>query len=247
MARKQKPPDAPPSKAYLLSFGDTMTALLAFFIVLNSLAKEQTGANMHTGTGSFVNAFSKSGTAGMMPGNRSANAFQKKHHAPIYALAENLDKNEGNVGPDNKKARDRIVDADKARFQKFLEQMDKDHGLESKPPTVNQVAFDSFVPFNRQTGAMSDHAIQLAAEIIPKLRNSSARLDIVVWATVPSKSVIDRQMKQVVDVKKEIGEKFWLKENEQRRIRYAIKPWLFSDAKRPIVSFVFSETKDAAN
>ena len=52
MARKKKLPE-PPSKAYLISFGDTMTALLAFFIVLNSLAQEQTGAKLHAGTGSL--------------------------------------------------------------------------------------------------------------------------------------------------------------------------------------------------
>ena len=71
MSRKQKPPPSKPSKAYLVSFGDTMTALLAFFIVLNSFAKDQTGANMHSGTGSFVNAMSTSGLPGHYPGDRS--------------------------------------------------------------------------------------------------------------------------------------------------------------------------------
>ena len=52
MARKQKAPGAGPNMAYLMSFGDTMTTLLAFFIVLNSLAKEQTGAKLYAGTGS---------------------------------------------------------------------------------------------------------------------------------------------------------------------------------------------------
>ena len=54
MAKKQKRVPSGPSNAYLVSFGDTMTALLAFFIVLNSLATEQTGANLYSGTGSFV-------------------------------------------------------------------------------------------------------------------------------------------------------------------------------------------------
>ena len=64
MVKKKKTPPAAPSKAYLISFGDTMTALLAFFIVINSLAREQTGANLYTGTGSFVNAMNASGLPG---------------------------------------------------------------------------------------------------------------------------------------------------------------------------------------
>jgi flagellar motor protein MotB len=52
--RRKKPDDGGPSKAYMLSFGNMMTAQLAFFIVLNSLAQDQTGANLHAGTGSFV-------------------------------------------------------------------------------------------------------------------------------------------------------------------------------------------------
>ncbi|MCA9059275.1 MAG: hypothetical protein KDA85_12285, partial [Planctomycetaceae bacterium] len=40
MGKRCTCPSFGPSQAYLLSFGDTMTALLAFFIVLNSLAKE---------------------------------------------------------------------------------------------------------------------------------------------------------------------------------------------------------------
>ena len=72
MAKKKKLEPSVPSKAYLVSFGDTMTALLAFFIVLNSLAKEQTGANMYSGTGSFVSAFSNSGLPGDLFGESLA-------------------------------------------------------------------------------------------------------------------------------------------------------------------------------
>ena len=145
MARKQKEPEAGPSKAYLVSFGDTMTALLAFFIVLNSLSKEQTGANMYAGTGSFVNAFSRSGLPGQLPGNRSSDMIQQREHQPIYALRENLDRNtQGNVGPDDTDNKDRILDRDKENFQKFLTDIEKKFGLDSNPPISNIVAFDSF-------------------------------------------------------------------------------------------------------
>ena len=41
-----------------------MTALLAFFIALNSLAHEQTGAHLYAGTGAFIRAFSSEGHVG---------------------------------------------------------------------------------------------------------------------------------------------------------------------------------------
>ena len=92
MSGRKKRESSAPSKAYLVSFGDTMTALLAFFIVLNSLAKEQTGANMHSGTGSFVNAFSSTGLPGHLSGSRSSDVIQQEAQKPIYAIAKNMDK-----------------------------------------------------------------------------------------------------------------------------------------------------------
>ena len=83
MARKPKPPDKPPSKAYLVSFGDTMTTLLAFFIVLNSLADEQTGANLHAGTGSFIQALESGGLGGGTMA-KSRRAFQQGEAAPKF-------------------------------------------------------------------------------------------------------------------------------------------------------------------
>lgn len=240
MARKQKAPEGGPSKAYLVSFGDTMTALLAFFIVLNSLATEQTGAKMYSGTGSFVNAFSKSGTPGKLTGNRSTDMIQRTSHAPIYALRENLDKNENpeKVGPDDTDENDQVKDRAKEKFQKFLSKIEKHFGLTTKPPISQQVVFDSFVPFNRKTGRLSEHAIQLAAEMIPKLRKPNVKLEVVIWVKMPSKKEIDRTLEKSLAVKEELETMFWIKGKNENRIRYSAKPWLFSDAKRPIMSFV---------
>jgi flagellar motor protein MotB len=245
MARKQKPIDAGPSKAYLVSFGDTMTALLAFFIVLNSLAKDQTGANMYAGTGSFVNAFAKSGTPGGMPGNRSSDMIQQAHQAPIYALAKNLEKNEseGSIGPDDTQDKDRVLDREKEEFQKFLSKVESNYGLESKPSTVNQVVFDSFDFFDKKDGSLSEHAIKLAAEMIPKLRKSNSTMETIVWAAMPSRAEIQRKLSKSHQVKTEIESLFWLKPNMKSRMSFTVKPWLFKDAKRPVISFVISETR----
>lgn len=245
MAKKKKAPDAGPSKAYLVSFGDTMTALLAFFIVLNSLATEQTGAKMHAGTGSFVTAFSNSGTPGPHQGNRSADMYQAKELAPIYALPENMDKNsgEGDVGPDDTFKRDQIKDRNRDDFQRFLTKIDREFGLETESPIIDQVVFDSFTSFKKKPWGLSDHAIQLASEMIPRLRKEDYKLEVIIWTTVPGKVTIDKTLLQSINVKMEIENKFWLKPEERKKIRYGVKPWLFSDAKRPTMSFILSKSR----
>lgn len=242
MAKKKKAPDAGPSKAYLVSFGDTMTALLAFFIVLNSLANEQTGAKMHAGTGSFVRSFSKSGAPGSHSGNRSRDMIQATAQAPIYALAENLDKNtRDNVGPDDTYKKDRIFNREKENFQKFLTRIDREYGLETHPPILDQTVFDTFSSFKKNPWGMSDHARQLTNELVQKVRNEEYRLEIIVWTPIPGKATIDRTLIQSMNIQTEVENLKWLRPEERRKIRYVVKPWLFSDAKRPTMSFVLSK------
>lgn len=246
MGKKQKAPPSAPSKAYLVSFGDTMTALLAFFIVINSMAKEQTGANLYSGTGSFVSALESIGIAGTSPSPNSKYVIQKSAPSPLYALAENLDKNpdqEGSIGPDDEDDNERKIDRDSENFQRFLNEVDRQFGLKRKKPLVDQVVFDSFELFKEEDGLLSDHAIQLGAEIFPTLRNDKKSVEIIVWATMPSPIIINKYLKKSVEIRKEIENKFWIRPQDRTRIRYTVKPWLFSDAKRPIISFVVANIK----
>ncbi len=246
MAKKQRPPDSLPSKAYLVSFGDTMTALLAFFIVINSLSQEQTGANLYSGTGSFVNAVKATGFAGPSPTNRSKYVTQKAAPMPLYALAENLDKNpnqSGSVGPDDESDIGRKIDRDKENFQRFLSEIERQYGLQPKAPTLNDVAFDSFESFNSSDNEiLSTHAIELAAEVLPVLRDGKKRLEVIIWSPVPSPTVIGKMLRKTELIKAEVNSKFSINMNVQNRIRYTVKPWLFSDAKRPIISFVVANS-----
>jgi flagellar motor protein MotB len=242
MAKKRKLEPSVPSKAYLVSFGDTMTALLAFFIVLNSLAKEQTGANMYSGTGSFVSAFTNSGSPGDLTGNRSRDVLQQKQQKPLYALAENLDQNDLRVGPDDTDENQRILDRDQEQFQKFLSEIERQFGLKSNLPIQSQTVFDSFQPWDRKTDSMSTHAIQLLSGLISKLRQPDTSLEIIIWATMPSKRNLEQQLAKSIELRSHVEQVFWLKPSEKKRIRYSVKPWLFADAKRPVLSVVYSKS-----
>lgn len=242
MAKKKKLELSVPSKAYLVSFGDTMTALLAFFIVLNSLAKEQTGANLYAGTGSFVSAFAKSGSPGDLAGNRSRDALQQKAQMPLYALSENLEKNPSDrIGPDDTDEIQRVLDRDKEQFQRFLNEIENAFGLKNHHPIESQTVFDSFEPWDRQTGSLSTHAIGLLSETISKLRRENVQLEVIVWATLPSKSNIKMHLDKSTELKSQVESMFWMTREQKVRLRYSVKPWLFADARRPVLSVVYSK------
>ena len=247
MARKLKPPPAKPSKAYLVSFGDTMTALLAFFIVLNSFSKEQTGANLYSGTGSFMQSASASGLPGGSIGNRSRLAVGKKAPSPIYAIESDKKRTDkvNPYGPDSNPDSERIIDRQTESFKRFLANVDKNFSVQEEPPTKSQIVLDSFEKFNRpEKGVphqlLKKNAIRIAAEAIMKLGSGDFKLEIIVWANMPSENALLKSMDQAYQVQNQVDAIFTLTPEQRSRLSVTAKPWLFSDAIRPRISFAIS-------
>ncbi len=247
MSRKVKPPPAKPSKAYLVSFGDTMTALLAFFIVLNSFAKDQTGANMHSGTGSFVNAVSSIGLPGQRPGKRSQLVVTKTAPAPLYAVSDpNEDRESRNrLGPDSDVDQKRVIDRQSDNFKRFLSEMNRQHTVEEQLPTRSQIVLDSFENLAKHKGEdltkpLKQNAIQIASEAIGQLTRDDFELEIVVWATMPSRNAMKSSMETAMAIQKQIDRSFSLSPAQRSRMSTSAKPWLFVDTTRPRVSFILS-------
>ena len=244
--KKGPPPPSKPSKAYLVSFGDTMTALLAFFIVLNSLAQEQTGAAMYAGTGSFSTAFSKSGAAGKNIGNRSKYVMQMEEPKPIYALKENLDKNEDSkkIGPDEGPENERVVDRESEQFQIFLDKLKNSIGLKHTGTRSNQTAIDLFEPLLEKDGSISKVAQEVLPAAMVKLHSKSS-VEIILWANMPSPVVMKTKLDYANKVRAAIESSFWLKDESKQRLFIRVKPWLFTDAKRPTFSVVYADWEKA--
>lgn len=248
MARKKKGPPEKPSKAYLVSFGDTMTALLAFFIVLNSFAKEQTGANMYSGTGSFVHAMNNVGLPGGSPINASELVTQKKAASPLYCV-ENKNPTEkdpdNRFGPDKDPDKGRVIDRQTENFKRFLNDVSKEFDVNEEPPTQSQVVFDSFEKFRRPENGgdklpLQQNGIRLASEAIMKLGRADFELEIVIWADMPAKVSMVKAVKIAAAVQDQIDKLFRLTEAQQKRLSVSAKPWLFADAARPKASFIIS-------
>jgi len=76
MAMKEKPLE--PKKgapSYMVSFGDMMTLILCFFILLVSMAQEQNFGMLAKGVGSFIVAIESHGLTGTLSAEEKANIF----------------------------------------------------------------------------------------------------------------------------------------------------------------------------
>jgi len=235
MVKKKKTPPAAPSKAYLISFGDTMTALLAFFIVINSLAREQTGANLYTGTGSFVNAMNASGLPGRFETKGSKNVFQKSEAGPLYVVDDRMKKElqkPGN-GPDEAGNALRVIDRERDMLRRFLIEMQEMGDIKALPQTTGNVVFDFFEPIEKTSPLVSDNVMDVFRQALSRATSTNYQVDIVVWASNPGITAWTKATHESIAVKDDLIDRLGVPDRVRSIVTSTGRPWLFSDEKRP--------------
>src|SRR5947209_7064065 len=87
MARARKKAGDSPinTEGWMMSYADMATILLAMFIVLSTLGKDQTGVNLHNGTGSFRQALDAFGLPGLF--STSSRVIPLETASPRYHAA----------------------------------------------------------------------------------------------------------------------------------------------------------------
>ena len=229
-----------PNKSYLISFGDTMTALLAFFIILNTLAEEQTGANLHAGTGSFMKSEDQFGLAGKVKGELSALVFQQNAIAPKYIVADPEDRppEDGADGPDDDGDGVRIIDRTKDDYQRFLQQLRQVNNLKQDRDVKGEVTFDILAKLPpRSAGTLINEELSAALTGVgPMLRRDDYVVEITVWTTTPSQAAWSRALTQSKRIHDEAISLLRLAPNQLARITAVAQPWISKTVKRPTVS-----------
>lgn len=240
MAKKQKREPSGPSNAYLVSFGDTMTALLAFFIVLNSLATEQTGANLYSGTGSFTQVGDSAGVPGLFPVGHSTYPVQMSQPSPLYIVTDDSSNEPDPAanGPDEDGDAPTIQDREQDEFHRFMLEMEKLNKATTPKTIAGEVAFDRMSPLPK-TGSLLDEAMkEHLLRFAPAVRRRDYELEIRVWAPTPAPSAWLRAAKQAEQLHAAVIEFLQLRSEQSHKIVAAASPWHSSDVKRPSMSFI---------
>ncbi len=247
MARKIKPPDELPSKAWLMSFGDTMTTLLAFFIVLCSMAEDQSGANLHSGTGSFMKSLNAGGM-GALPGESSDRALHFDATSPLYMTDVEGEEADGKKrGPDDEDNGMSSKDREQEEFIRCLNEMEKIANLNSKPSTVGETTFDFFEKLGKTSPYQPSSFQEIATRIFPLLRKDTHRIELIVWATTPGDSARQRASIQASGIVQEMLEQAEVSQGDARHIIGLSRTWPYKDVKRPSVSIVVRRVEAKAN
>jgi flagellar motor protein MotB len=239
MARRKKQPPQGPNNGYLVSFGDTMTALLAFFIVLNTLAEEQTGADIHAGTGSFIEATDKLGAPGIFSDGMSRYRLQLDEPSPLYIVPDE-DENEsfGNAsGPDEDGDNSWVRDREQEEYERFLTELERFHEIEPTPSVKGEVSFDRMKRLPRQEPLLDEGMREMLIPLAPLLRRPDYEIEIVVWATTPGPSAWTRSVRQARQLHRETKDLFG-SAVDSSRLTAAGRPWLHSNVERPVVSVI---------
>jgi flagellar motor protein MotB len=232
-----KCPSFGPNQAYLISFGDCMTALLAFFIVLNSMADDQTGANLYSGTGSFNAALNTHGLPGAFSDNRSSKLVQQNAVAPMYMVGDPEQEDFGNgVGPDDTDDGGRIINREEEQFSRFLSEIQRVSTLKKEPEIVAEFSLDVFGALPTDGSLMSPELKATLAQVRSAFNSKNYAMEITVWATTPSQSAWSRAAKQASEIRSEAIPYLQVDSVKQQRVSAVGRTWISSKLKRPAVS-----------
>ena len=243
-AERKRGESSGPSRAYLVSFGDTMTTLLAFFIVLVSLAKEQTGANLHAGTGSFVRAVQSFGLPGLFSEKRSARAAQFKAGGPKYHLEAGKEPTRSNeLGSDDGSDKLPVLDRESERFQRFLRELDRVAERDELPKEVARASFDLYLPLTKQAPYLSEGHMKVLAAVLPPIRRPGYRVYLIVWAGTPSRTAWSRAARKAHVAAAYFASTAALDPAARSRLVPLGRSWIRSDVRRPALSIVVARAE----
>jgi hypothetical protein len=227
------------AEGWMMSYADMVTILLAMFIVLSTLGKDQTGISFANGTGSFVNAMNSFGLSGLFSTSGKPIAMNGPTPHYLYQPRDN-DGDDGRSGEDHR----RIIDGEEERLQRFLQELQRQFPVERLPRQIGQVIVDLYEPLHKSAPYLGPRQTEVLDQVRPLLERPGFRLYLVVWAPTPSASAWTRAADQARLAADEFVTTSRLQPAARERLIPLAQPWRYRDIRRPILSLVVVKTEE---
>lgn len=223
---------------WMMSYADMATTLLAMFIVLSTLGKDQTGISLYNGTGSFVESMESFGLPGLFP--NSSRMIPLETSSPHYPNGSPED-----PPPPDGQDPARQIDAEEEQLQQFLAELNRLFPIDRLPRATGQAVVDLYEPLNKKGPLLRPRHLEVLGQVVPALHRSNYRVQVVVWATTPSASAWLRATNQARQAADEIAAAAQLDATARARLVAVGQPWRYRDVRRPVISFTIVRTEPA--
>jgi Membrane MotB of proton-channel complex MotA/MotB len=228
------------TEGWMMSYADMATILLAMFIVLSTLGKDQTGASLQKGLESWRETRHSLGLGNFLPTSSRANSFE--HVGPKYNLDNGGNTGQGQGDTGDGKPGSRSIDQETEAFQRFLNELERQFKVNRLPDVVGQASVDLFEPFNQEKPYWTSRQKELLTQIIPLLRRSDYRVVFVVWAPMAKESALMRSAEKAKQLADELAIMAQLETKSRDRLVSVAKTWPYVEFQRPVASLVVVRT-----
>ena len=160
--------------------------------------------------------------------------------SPLYVVPddENSPPEPNGTGPDENADQLRVIDREVEDFERFLNEMGRFASVTPETQNQGEITFDIFNRISEQPPYLNGTFVNAFKQAVPLISQPAYEMEIVVWATTPSKTAWARATRQATGLRSEFVTKAGLSDEARSRTAAVGRPWLFSDVKRPVLSIV---------
>lgn len=231
MARHRKKIDGHiNAEGWMMSYADMATILLAMFIVLSTLGKDQTGASLNKGLESWRASRQFFGLDGLFPHSNRLHDFGETH--PHYSVEQ----------PDTDGPRvDQTLAGEEATLQNLQQEFERRFSLQKAPKLLGRASLDFFDPLNAKAPYLTAKHQPTLAQLTPYLLKPDFHIVLVVWAPMPSATAMKRTLEKATGVAAEIRANLPL--SASRSLLAVAQTWDSPDHQRPVFSLIISRVE----
>jgi flagellar motor protein MotB len=231
--RKKGHESAINAEGWMMSYADMITLLLALFIMLSTLGKDQTGMRLQKGLESYREHVSWFGLSGLFGG--ADKGMQDDSPMPKYPYEA-----EGAEGRGDPR---RVMDVEKEKLQHFLGEMSRQFKTEALPRIANQATLDVFEPLAAQAPYLTAKHVEALQPLLPVLRREDHRLLVIVWTTMPSDAPWQKAAQQSQVIGDQVANLTRLDPAARMRLMCVAQTWPHSNHERPALSLVVARVE----